>query len=144
MAHSKLFYHCRAFLKLSAGPDLAAIVSGVKASVSSEINAGIQALDKLIRDEYDAGVSEGIQVIDDGFGKLIALNTALSINDLDAGINQMLAVINGIKFYTLAQNAGVGYDPITRKGGTVSPAGYIDRIELILKKLQVNSKAFKK
>jgi hypothetical protein len=130
---NKLYLKCAHFEKIA---DLTQTVNKFKTAIQAEVNGGINSINKLVTSNKEAANSAGISKLDQVFGEIGNEAAKLSAEAFEINIKDILSICGKGIFYTLPQNAGMGYDPVTRIGGANSPASYLDRIYNHAKNLQ--------
>jgi len=116
----------------NAAFDLHQTVLNIHHGINQEISAGIRSINRMMAQKKH---SNGLEILDKGFSELSIMNNKLETENPVTVSQEMLKYIYSLKFYTLPGNAGTGYDPLTRERGMASPASYLDRVEVHVKKI---------
>lgn len=132
---SKLYDACCAFEKLAGYNIQPALFNSCKIGILNELSAGIQTLSQLMRSDKDAASSEAFQRVDEIFGRMIPYAQGLTIENAPTNLSSLKELIGQALFYTSSSNAGVGYDPLTSKGGQTSIGAVVGRIFGLVQKL---------
>lgn len=104
-------------------------------AILAEIDNGIRIINQLVTTDKAAANSEALTVIDEIFGKMLPYAQQMSVDSLKSDLGSLTTLAGQATFFTSKNNAGIGYDPITSKGGYNSVGAVINRIQANVKKL---------
>lgn len=130
-----LLHQCKTFLKLAQANPKATAILNTKAAIQREISAAINAVNRAINSNPPEVSRNNLTVIDDALGKMIDEANAITPETALTTADTLKGYLAWALFRTSPQQAGMGFDPITRQGGTMSVGAAIDRLNVLVMKL---------